>query len=216
MGRRLLLAFVAYHLLQLRRARCIRLSARARVRKRRHRPRAAVGAAVYVVAALLIGLHLFHGYGRRAQPRLRPDTAASAGVRPRRSVDGDPRRVRARAGRVIAGWLRYADPRRASGRSGHAGIAAGPSSSSSARRSDVAIRSSSSGRACRRVGGGTLSELGYRVRCLSFHDSPRREHSVAAQGGINAAKDYRNDGDSVERLFQTRSRAETSLARVEV
>ena len=47
----------------------------------------------------------------------------------------------------------------------------------------------------------TLSELGYRVRCLCFHDSPRRAHSVAAQGGINAAKNYRNDGDSVERLF---------------
>jgi succinate dehydrogenase flavoprotein subunit len=47
----------------------------------------------------------------------------------------------------------------------------------------------------------TLSELGYRVRCLTFHDSPRRAHSVAAQGGINAAKNYQNDGDSVERLF---------------
>ena len=47
----------------------------------------------------------------------------------------------------------------------------------------------------------TLSELGYRVRCLVFHDSPRRAHSVAAQGGLNAAKNYQNDGDSVWRLF---------------
>jgi succinate dehydrogenase / fumarate reductase flavoprotein subunit len=47
----------------------------------------------------------------------------------------------------------------------------------------------------------TLSELGYHVVCLCFQDSPRRAHSVAAQGGINAAKDYQNDGDSVERLF---------------
>jgi len=47
----------------------------------------------------------------------------------------------------------------------------------------------------------TLSELGYRVRCLTFHDSPRRAHSVAAQGGINAARNYQNDGDSIERLF---------------
>jgi succinate dehydrogenase / fumarate reductase flavoprotein subunit len=47
----------------------------------------------------------------------------------------------------------------------------------------------------------TLSELGYRVRCLTFHDSPRRAHSVAAQGGINAAKNYQNDGDNIERLF---------------
>ena len=47
----------------------------------------------------------------------------------------------------------------------------------------------------------SLGELGYRVRCLTFHDSPRRAHSVAAQGGINAARDSANDGDSVERLF---------------
>jgi succinate dehydrogenase / fumarate reductase flavoprotein subunit len=48
----------------------------------------------------------------------------------------------------------------------------------------------------------TLSELGYRVTCLCFQDSPRRAHSVAAQGGINAAKNYQNDGDSIDRLFR--------------
>ena len=47
----------------------------------------------------------------------------------------------------------------------------------------------------------TLSELGYHVLCFSFHDSPRRAHSIAAQGGINAAKNYQNDGDSIYRLF---------------
>ncbi len=47
----------------------------------------------------------------------------------------------------------------------------------------------------------SLAELGYNVRCFCFQDSPRRAHSVAAQGGINAAKNYRNDGDSVYRLF---------------
>ncbi len=47
----------------------------------------------------------------------------------------------------------------------------------------------------------TLGEQGYPVDCFSFHDSPRRAHSIAAQGGINAAKNYRNDGDSVYRLF---------------
>src|SRR5512143_3800759 len=47
----------------------------------------------------------------------------------------------------------------------------------------------------------TLSELGYQVSCFCFQDSPRRAHSIAAQGGINAAKDYQNDGDSVWRLF---------------
>jgi len=47
----------------------------------------------------------------------------------------------------------------------------------------------------------TLAELGYRVKNFVFHDSPRRAHSIAAQGGINAAKNYQNDGDSVHRLY---------------
>jgi succinate dehydrogenase / fumarate reductase, flavoprotein subunit len=47
----------------------------------------------------------------------------------------------------------------------------------------------------------SLAEQGYQVQLVTFHDSPRRAHSVAAQGGINAAKNYANDGDSVERLF---------------
>ena len=47
----------------------------------------------------------------------------------------------------------------------------------------------------------TMGELGYNVKCFCFQDSPRRAHSIAAQGGINAAKNYQNDGDSVFRLF---------------
>ena len=47
----------------------------------------------------------------------------------------------------------------------------------------------------------SLSELGYKVKAFTLHDSPRRAHSIAAQGGINAAKNYTNDGDSVHRLF---------------
>ncbi|MCC6744196.1 MAG: fumarate reductase/succinate dehydrogenase flavoprotein subunit [Acidobacteria bacterium] len=47
----------------------------------------------------------------------------------------------------------------------------------------------------------TLAELGYNVQAFFYHDSPRRAHSIAAQGGINAAKNYQNDGDSVHRLF---------------
>ncbi len=47
----------------------------------------------------------------------------------------------------------------------------------------------------------SLADLGYKVKCFVFHDSPRRAHSIAAQGGINAAKNYQNDGDSVHRLF---------------
>jgi succinate dehydrogenase / fumarate reductase flavoprotein subunit len=47
----------------------------------------------------------------------------------------------------------------------------------------------------------SMGELGYNVKAFTFHDSPRRAHSIAAQGGINAAKNYTNDGDSVYRLF---------------
>lgn len=47
----------------------------------------------------------------------------------------------------------------------------------------------------------TMAELGYKVKCFCYQDSPRRAHSIAAQGGINAAKNYQNDGDSVYRLF---------------
>ena len=47
----------------------------------------------------------------------------------------------------------------------------------------------------------TMAEMGYKVKCFCFQDSPRRAHSIAAQGGINSAKNYQNDGDSVYRLF---------------
>src|SRR5689334_865741 len=47
----------------------------------------------------------------------------------------------------------------------------------------------------------SLAELGYNVKCFCYQDSPRRAHSIAAQGGINAAKNYQNDGDSIYRLF---------------
>src|SRR5437667_11118675 len=47
----------------------------------------------------------------------------------------------------------------------------------------------------------TMAERGYQVKCFCFQDSPRRAHWVAAQGGINAAKNYQNDGDSVYRVF---------------
>jgi succinate dehydrogenase / fumarate reductase, flavoprotein subunit len=50
-------------------------------------------------------------------------------------------------------------------------------------------------------GAASMAELGYQVKCFCYQDSPRRAHSIAAQGGINAAKNYRNDGDSVFRLF---------------
>ena len=56
----------------------------------------------------------------------------------------------------------------------------------------------------------TLGELGYQVEAFTFHDSPRRAHSIAAQGGINAAKNYQGDGDSIPGSSTTPSRAATS------
>ena len=53
----------------------------------------------------------------------------------------------------------------------------------------------------------SLAELGYNVKAFCFQDSPRRAHSIAAQGGINAAKNYQNDGDSIYRLFYEIGRA---------
>ena len=75
-------------------------------------------------------------------------------------------------------------------------------SSSSTRRTSAGSRSSSSAPASpARRRPRRLGELGYNVKVVTFHDSPRRAHSIAAQGGINAAKNYKNDGDSVYRLF---------------
>src|SRR5512132_4297191 len=50
-------------------------------------------------------------------------------------------------------------------------------------------------------GAASMAELGYKVKCFCYQDSPRRAHSIAAQGGINAAKNYKSDGDSIYRLF---------------
>src|SRR6201982_86029 len=60
----------------------------------------------------------------------------------------------------------------------------------------------------------TLGQQGYQVHCFSYHDTPRRAHSIAAQGGINAAKNYRNDGDSVSRLFKDTVKGGDFRARV--
>ena len=56
----------------------------------------------------------------------------------------------------------------------------------------------------------SLAELGYKVKAFCFQDSPRRAHSIAAQGGINSAKNYKNDGDSVHRLFYDTIKVVTS------
>ena len=75
-------------------------------------------------------------------------------------------------------------------------------SSSSIPRTSAASTSSSSAPAWRALPPPRRSaELGYNVKVITFHDSPRRAHSIAAQGGINAAKNYKNDGDSIYRLF---------------
>jgi len=66
------------------------------------------------------------------------------------------------------------------------------------------------GSASRRRRRRSLGELGYNVKCFCYQDSARRAHSIAAQGGINAAKNYQNDGDSVWRLFYDTVKAGTT------
>ncbi|HIV04541.1 MAG TPA: FAD-binding protein, partial [Candidatus Spyradosoma merdigallinarum] len=61
----------------------------------------------------------------------------------------------------------------------------------------IVVGSGLAGGAC----AASLGEMGFNVSCFCYQDSPRRAHSIAAQGGINAAKNYQNDGDSVYRLF---------------
>ena len=58
----------------------------------------------------------------------------------------------------------------------------------------------------------SLAELGYQVEAFTFHDSPRRAHSIAAQGGINAAKNYQGDGDSIFRLFYDTAKTKFSAS----
>ena len=64
----------------------------------------------------------------------------------------------------------------------------------------IVVGSGLAGGAC----AASLGEMGFNVSCFCYQDSPRRAHSIAAQGGINAAKNYQNDGDSVYRLFLNR------------
>ena len=92
------------------------------------------------------------------------------------------------------------DPRRpARTRSGT--TTSSTSSSSTPRTSGASTSSSSAPASPARRPRRASAELGYNVKVVTFHDSPRRAHSIAAQGGINAAKNYKNDGDSVYRLF---------------
>ena len=77
------------------------------------------------------------------------------------------------------------------------GIGTGSNRSWSIRRTGASTGDHRRHRSGRRVGGTSLGELGYSVKSFCIHDSPRRAHSIAAQGGINAAKNYQNDGDSI-------------------
>ena len=169
------------------------------------------------------GLHLFHGLWARAPEPRRETGARRAGARrpavaiARRGHRGGlrlgaDRRARGMAAMSAGGVARRVRARRRrralAGSGAHgarwpgAGSGAAPSwrwsgADAGAAGTVIVVGAGLAGASA----AATLSELGYRVRCLCFHDSPRRAHSVAAQGGINAAKNYQNDGDSVERLF---------------
>ena len=103
-------------------------------------------------------------------------------------------------GTGVAMTLDSNDPRRA--RSKRSGTTTSSRSSSSTPRTSAASTIIVVGTGLAGASAAaSLAELGYNVKVVTFHDSPRRAHSIAAQGGINAAKNYKNDGDSIYRLF---------------
>ena len=161
-------------------------------------------ALVYVVANLALGVHLYHGAWSLFQSMgwVRPWRRQFATVFA--AVDRARQRLLPAGRHVRGGQLsldaRVDDP--AGLDPARRGTTTASRSGWSTRPTSGASRSSSSAPAWRaRSAAATLAELGYEVEVFTFHDSPRRAHSIAAQGGINAAKDYRNDGDSIFRLF---------------
>ena len=125
-----------------------------------------------------------------------PDRGAARPGRRRVPADGSGRRNARRSPALTL------DSRSPEGRSKRSGTTTSSRSSSSTRPTSAGSTSSSSATGLAGASAAaTLGELGYNVKVITFHDSPRRAHSIAAQGGINAAKNYKNDGDSIYRLF---------------
>ena len=166
--------------------------------------------AFYLFAMILLGLHLYHG--------------AWSSVRTLGYAKPSPHPLHRRIALVVAVivWLglHHRSARRARWRHSLActtwsferGSRSGRSSESGTKhRFDMKLVNPANKRKYTVIVVGTglaggaaaasLSELGYHVKCFCFQDSPRRAHSIAAQGGINAAKNYQNDGDSIYRLF---------------
>ena len=160
-------------------------------------------AMVYIVANLALGLHLYHGAWSMFQsigwviPKRREFAIAFA------AIIVDRQRVLPAVGDAGAGRLSIAlDPLIPPGSiqdawDNHRFTVRLVNASNKRRFRVIVVGTGLAGASA----AATLAELGYEVTVFTFHDSPRRAHSIAAQGGINAAKDYRNDGDSVFRLF---------------
>ena len=167
----------------------------------------------YTLAVVALGFHLRHGCSARCAPSAsaprrraaRPALGAGAVVVLCAGFLSVPFAVLDRSGRHEPVRRRRPDRRHRGARTGRsrpAGSAGGSTASlvNPANRRKLTVIVVGTGLA----GGSaaaTLAEHGYRVRSYCYQDSPRRAHSIAAQGGINAAKNYRNDGDSVHRLF---------------
>ena len=162
--------------------------------------------AIYLVAMAVVGLHLYHGVW---------SSGRSLGVSPP-IAPATPPRSRARTGAArLAGLLDHSDCGLRGSRAMRPldpRVPGGPIEQKwDQHRFEMKLVNPANKRkyTVLMVGSGlagasaaaTLSELGYNVKCFCFQDSPRRAHSIAAQGGINAAKNYRNDGDSIYRLF---------------
>ena len=161
-------------------------------------------ALVYVVANLALGVHLYHGAWSLFQSmgwtrpwRRQFATVFAAADRARQRVL--PARRHVRSGRLSPLTLESLVPPGSIQRAwdNHRFTVRLVNASNKRRFKIIVVGTGLAGASA----AATLAELGYEVVVFTFHDSPRRAHSIAAQGGINAAKDYRNDGDSIFRLF---------------
>ena len=162
------------------------------------------GYVVFYVVGMIIGLSSLARHRERAR---RSASTHPLSRRVRAARLGDGRRHRRRvpdhsALDLLRGALMTLDSRPRRARWPTSGSATSSRSSSSTPPTSASSRSSSSEPAWPGASAAaSLGELGYNVLCFCIHDSPRRAHSIAAQGGINAAKNYKNDGDSIYRLF---------------
>jgi len=172
--------------------------------------------AFYLVCMAGVGVHLWHGFSSAFEslglngPRFTPGAVLAGKVLAScsapassccRSICSSPGPLMNGAPRIAPAGTRQLDAKIPSGRSREVGPLPVRVEAGEPGEPPPVHRHHRGHRARGGAAAATLGEAGYNVQSFCIQDSPRRAHSIAAQGGINAAKNYRNDGDSVTRLF---------------